>query len=674
ALGYLALVGTLTPFALVAWFGAFGFLSAYVPVLVAHGKALFSPHQVGRGLTVLNMGTMGGTFLAQAISGFVIGLFPTGPDGAYELVAYRLIRPASGIYLIDLSGLFWLPPSPFGDRERGENPPSCIARGAPCPQKGKHRLLFPLLFVRCGVCFCGAVAPGVTVALLGRFLPRLGPLAVAGGPFFSGIVNGCLLGRRPVGPQFRDRDGGKAIRERLEVGGQTREGRRVLETPLVHIKRAVELELDGVQAGGRVAVVLGDEASGIRLVAADRVALRAQRRFDRLRHRRHATGAIAVTEHHVGARTLVLGAGARRHGMTIDQDGRSEVPMNAREQAAQGAVIGLVEPLDSPDRVVDGNALAVDFLGISYDSRNGAQSSRHAHGAGVGEGRQPAVEHARIEFVGLAVDVHVTARKVRPHQRVAPPHNAEAEFVDEAVLGAAQRRHLEPRGGQERARIHASAVRGVEHDRPAPLGRLEDLEGRVELVFYFRHDMLGFDVTCGCAPGPGAFSHHYRWKPVIVHGAKGGCPRGAGFTRYLPGVRLMDAGTKNKGGAGRSLTTPGGLEDGEDYPCRRRRRYAALLGEGAAECRLRRDLLRQRVVGLSTAAGRAVRASAHRHRHAGNGWDRIGAPRLRARSRHQDHVHHRFCGRGAQFRFGRAEKCQGALQASASARARQRGA
>jgi len=40
---------------------------------------------------VLNMGTMGGTFLAQVFSGFVIGLFPTGPNGAYELVAYRLV-------------------------------------------------------------------------------------------------------------------------------------------------------------------------------------------------------------------------------------------------------------------------------------------------------------------------------------------------------------------------------------------------------------------------------------------------------------------------------------------------------------------------------------------------------------------------------------------------------
>ena len=91
ALFYLAFAGTLTPSMLVAWFAAFGFLAAYGPLLIAHGKALFPPHQVGRGLTVLNMGSMGGTFLAQAVSGFVIGLFPTGPDGAYALDACRWV-------------------------------------------------------------------------------------------------------------------------------------------------------------------------------------------------------------------------------------------------------------------------------------------------------------------------------------------------------------------------------------------------------------------------------------------------------------------------------------------------------------------------------------------------------------------------------------------------------
>ena len=85
---------------LVAWFAAFGFLSAYGPVLIAHGKALFPPHQVGRGLTILNMASMGGTFLAQAVSGFVIGLFPTAPDGAYDLAAYRLVFGLQAIFIL----------------------------------------------------------------------------------------------------------------------------------------------------------------------------------------------------------------------------------------------------------------------------------------------------------------------------------------------------------------------------------------------------------------------------------------------------------------------------------------------------------------------------------------------------------------------------------------------
>jgi MFS family permease len=90
-IGYLAVVGTLAPTMLIVWLAAFGFLAAYGAVLIAHGRALFPPHQLGRGLTVLNMGSMGGVFLAQAISGFVIGLFPTAPDGAYALDAYRLV-------------------------------------------------------------------------------------------------------------------------------------------------------------------------------------------------------------------------------------------------------------------------------------------------------------------------------------------------------------------------------------------------------------------------------------------------------------------------------------------------------------------------------------------------------------------------------------------------------
>ena len=36
---------------LIVWFAVFGFVCAYTPVLVAHGKSLFPPHLVGRGMT-----------------------------------------------------------------------------------------------------------------------------------------------------------------------------------------------------------------------------------------------------------------------------------------------------------------------------------------------------------------------------------------------------------------------------------------------------------------------------------------------------------------------------------------------------------------------------------------------------------------------------------------------
>src|SRR5262249_22749648 len=142
--------------------------------------------------------------------------------------------------------------------------------------------------------------------------------------------------------------------------------------------------------------------------------------------------------------------------------------------------------------------------------------------------------------------------------------------------------------------------------------------------------MVGFDVTCDSSLAPGAFGPPLSLETSYCPWGQGRMPTGGRvhplFTRHPPyGGRQ-----KNKGGAGGSLTIAGRVEDGEDYDGGGGIRYAALLGEGAAECRLRRDLLRQRALGLPTAAGGAIRASAHRHRHAGDGWDRIGTPRQRA--------------------------------------------
>jgi len=48
---------------------------AVTPVLTAHGRALFPPRLLGRGLTLLNIGNMGGVFLQQAVTGLVIEAF-----------------------------------------------------------------------------------------------------------------------------------------------------------------------------------------------------------------------------------------------------------------------------------------------------------------------------------------------------------------------------------------------------------------------------------------------------------------------------------------------------------------------------------------------------------------------------------------------------------------------
>lgn len=98
AFAVLAVAGRLGPVAIVVWMGAFGLVSAYTVVLISHGKSLFAPHLVGRGMTVLNMGTMGGVFVSQLVSGAVIDLFPS-PGGVYALDGYRAVFALQAVLL-----------------------------------------------------------------------------------------------------------------------------------------------------------------------------------------------------------------------------------------------------------------------------------------------------------------------------------------------------------------------------------------------------------------------------------------------------------------------------------------------------------------------------------------------------------------------------------------------
>src|SRR5215475_4735689 len=98
-----------------------------------------------------------------------------------------------------------------------------------------------LIFVRRDVAYWSAVARA-TAALLGRFLPRLGPLAPASGPFFCpALFGGC-----PIGSQLLQRDFAQASGQGFQIGRQAVECRRTLVAPLIHIKGAVYLQLDGM--------------------------------------------------------------------------------------------------------------------------------------------------------------------------------------------------------------------------------------------------------------------------------------------------------------------------------------------------------------------------------------------------------------------------------------------
>ncbi|MBM3528400.1 MAG: MFS transporter [Alphaproteobacteria bacterium] len=86
----LAAFGSVSMPAVIVAFLLIGFSTGMTSVVMAHARSLVPPHLLGRTITLINIGTMGGGFLVQFVSGAVIGLFPAS-DGSYPLDAYRLV-------------------------------------------------------------------------------------------------------------------------------------------------------------------------------------------------------------------------------------------------------------------------------------------------------------------------------------------------------------------------------------------------------------------------------------------------------------------------------------------------------------------------------------------------------------------------------------------------------
>ncbi len=163
--------------------------------------------------------------------------------------------------------------------------------------------------------------------------------------------------------------------------------------------------------------------------------------------------------------------------MAIHHHHRSERLMRLVDQPPQRAVIGLVERLDPSQRVVDGEALAIDLLAVADHARDGAEAAGHPHRSGIGEARQSPVEHPRIELIGLPVDVDIGAGKVDPDHRKTVIAQVPDQLVHERILGAAQRRQdRSATRSRNSSRIDRAGMRRIEDDRRPPRGRLHDLE------------------------------------------------------------------------------------------------------------------------------------------------------------------------------------------------------
>jgi predicted MFS family arabinose efflux permease len=107
ALAALAWFGRLERVPLAVLLGVFGFMAAYIPVLIAHGRAMLPEPLVGRGITLFNVGTIGGVFASQLVTGLLIELFPA-QNGAYPLDAYRLVFAfQAGLLVIACAAYGW---------------------------------------------------------------------------------------------------------------------------------------------------------------------------------------------------------------------------------------------------------------------------------------------------------------------------------------------------------------------------------------------------------------------------------------------------------------------------------------------------------------------------------------------------------------------------------------
>ncbi len=104
---WISLAGRMPSWLLLVWFVTYGLVTGYPPLLVAQARAMFPPHLVGRGLTLLNLATMGGVFVFQAATGAVIE-YMAPAQTVYPLAAYQAAFGLQAVLLAISVGCYLL--------------------------------------------------------------------------------------------------------------------------------------------------------------------------------------------------------------------------------------------------------------------------------------------------------------------------------------------------------------------------------------------------------------------------------------------------------------------------------------------------------------------------------------------------------------------------------------
>lgn len=90
---------------------ALGFSCAFAPVIVAHGKSMFPATLTGRGMTLLNIGTVGGGFATQWLTGLAVKAV-AGPALVYPVAAFQLAFGMQAILLASAALVYAGAPDP----------------------------------------------------------------------------------------------------------------------------------------------------------------------------------------------------------------------------------------------------------------------------------------------------------------------------------------------------------------------------------------------------------------------------------------------------------------------------------------------------------------------------------------------------------------------------------